>query len=74
MEKEIKLKIVSDGTTNGTKIMDQDGNILPGVKRLVIIGDANQETVNVLVELHGELPMEIDANAKVIQPSKIVTI
>lgn len=72
MQKELKLKIISDGTSSGTKVIDQNGNVLPNIKRIVMISDAEQAHPSVLIELNGELPVEIEANATVIQPSSII--
>lgn len=72
MQKELKLKIISDGTSSGTKVIDQNGNVLPNIKRIVMIADTEQTHPSVLIELNGELPVEIEANATVIQPSSII--
>lgn len=74
MNTQIRLKIISDGTTTGTKVTDSEGRVLPGVKKIIFIADAENETPNVLIEMSGEIPFEFSGESTVVTPSNIITL
>lgn len=45
-----KVKIISDGTVEGTKILDDAGNMIGMVKRAEIVIDAHQKTTHARLE------------------------
>lgn len=58
--KFIKLKIVSDGTQDGTFIIDEEGNKVAGVQKVVIMMDSKQisaaiQIMNIPVEWGGKM-------------------
>ena len=45
------MKIVSDGTAQGTKLLDESGNPVKGVLRIQILADKDEPFVTALVEI-----------------------
>jgi hypothetical protein len=50
-ENKIKLKIVSDGTSEGTNVVTEDGKRISGIQKLVWMADANQEFTYAVLEI-----------------------
>jgi hypothetical protein len=65
MEKQLKLKIVSDGSPVGTKIIDiESGNVIFNCSKLNINLDSNQKTGTCELTLINT-PFEFTGNAKI---------
>lgn len=71
MEKKLlKLKIVSDGTSEGSRVEDEDGRFIPGVQRVVFMADANQVYTKAVIEVIN-LPIEIEQKCEIQNKSNI---
>jgi hypothetical protein len=59
------MKIVSDGTRQGTKLLDDSGKQIQGVLRVQILADKDEPFVTALIEIAKvELEMTVrDTNA-----------
>ena len=68
--KTIQLKIVSDGTNDGTKVTDVDGNEVNNVTRIVIIGDA-ANGLSAAVQF-SNIPVELEGKFEVIEPQPTI--
>lgn len=61
----MKLKIISDGTNKGTKLIDEDtGEVVHLIQKLSLEIDANEPCTKVTIELL-DVPVEITSKAKV---------
>lgn len=60
----MKVKVVSDGTPNGTHVMTEQGDIIGGIQWISIFISSDETQNNVMMELTG-VPIEILANAQI---------
>jgi len=66
----MKLKIVSDGTTKGTRVIDAwSGESIDNIQKLVITADATKGMVNAYFEIIGvEYDITVDAFERKVLP------
>jgi hypothetical protein len=48
-----KLKIISDGTCSGTKVIDSNGNVLDGITGIKVWFDGDKHEVKAIIEVVG---------------------
>ena len=66
----MKVRVISDDTSLGTRVELESGEILGGVKYVQITLSADQEESEVVLGL-SSVPIEIVANAHIYEPEQV---